>query len=593
MDLRPYQLEALKAIIDAEKRGVTRQLVIMATGLGKTVLMGGLLKEKGLPRTFGFMHREELLHQSRETILKLNPDARIAIEKGMTRSDPAVDQVVLASIQTIGRRDGRRLSAFPKEWPGVVWIDEAHHSPADSYLQVLDHFGLYGEKPRRDSLLLGTTATPDRFDKLGYGNIFDDVVYRYGLREAIRDKWLADIHAHRIGTDLDLSHVAVRHGDFVEKDLVAEILRSAMDETAIQVWGQKCRGRRSLFFCVNHVHATHVENLLKAAGAKVGTIVDGTKPEERRAILGFFRAGEIDAVINVQVLTEGFDAPEVECVHVLRPTKSRGLYTQIIGRGLRKSGTKEFLDLFDYTKNIHDVCSVGRIFGLPDSWELEGQSISKEADTVEEAQAELGLRIDTLKNVAQLFAQLMDKRVQLVTRTLIDSGLPSQLAWVRPSSEQERWVISWRNETKEQARRVPSRLQKDFSRYGLWGSTERIEIFKNELGNFEARWNGIFEDGRMQTKWLDADPSVYKLVERMEDRIAGRRFHRIKALLKEAPWRRKPITGSQREMLVKKGVPEWVVPKLLMGDAYNLSNVPEAMLRKWFEGISEPKNDGP
>lgn len=595
MELRPYQKNALAAILDAEKRGVTRQLIIMATGLGKTVLMAGLLKEKNLPNTFGFMHRDTILNQSREKILAWNPSARIAIEKAGEKSDLSVDQVVLASIQTIARKDGKRLATFPKEWPSLIWVDEAHHAPADSYLQVIDHFGVYGDNPRRNALFLGTTATPERFDQLGYGKIFDDVVFRYGLREAIRDKWLADIHAYRIDSDLELSDVRVRAGDYVEKDLVREILRSEMDEVAVQTWAQKCKGRRSLFFCVNQEHLMDVGGLLKGAGAKVATIVSSTPPAEREAIINLFRNGEIDTLLNIQVLTEGFDAPEVECLHILHPTKSKSLYTQIVGRGLRRTETKTYVDLFDYTKNVHDLCSIGRIFDLPDSWELHGQSISKEADTVQEASAQLGLKIDGLHNIGELMTQLCERRVEMLMGTLTDSSLPSSFAWIRPSSEKERWVVSWKNETRAQAfrsdRAGAEEVRQNLAQYDLWGVKEVVEIFRNELGLYEARWTGTHEDGRVRAGRLDSDNSQAKLIQRVEDLIREKRFHKLRLLEKNAYWRNQPVSELQENALVKIGVPEWLVPKLSRGDASNLLNVPEATLRKWFEGMTEPKAD--
>jgi superfamily II DNA or RNA helicase len=592
MELRPYQKSALSAILEAEKRGVTRQLIIMATGLGKTVLVSGLLQEKGIPKTFGFMHRDMLLDQAREKMLSFCPEAKIGIEKASKRGDPVNDQIVLASIQTIGRKDRKRLSTFPREWPGLLWVDEAHHCPSDSYLHVLDHFGVYGDQPRRNTLFLGTTATPDRFDRLGYGKIFDDVVFRYGLREAIRDKWLADIHAYRMESDLQLRGVRVRGGDYVEKDLAKAILRSEMDEVAVQTWIEKCRGRKSLFFCVNQEHLLDVEGLLKSAGAKVASIVASTPPHERKAILELFHLGELEVLLNIQVLTEGFDAPQVDCLHILHPTKSKSLYTQIVGRGLRRTQTKTYLDLFDYTKNIHDLCSIGRIFDLPDSWELKGQSISEEADKVHEATAQLGLKVDNIRSLPELMTQLCEHRIEMLMGTLTDESLPSGFAWIRPSKEQERWVISWKNETYAQAQRMDSwnsdEIRRNLDKYKLWGAKEVIEIFKNELGNYEARWTGTYQEGRTKTARLDSDPSQVKLVTRIEDLIAEKRFHKLKLLEKDAFWRKERVSERQGNALVKGGVPQWLVPKLSRGDASNLLNVPETTLRTWFEGMKDP-----
>jgi superfamily II DNA or RNA helicase len=216
-ELRPYQVKCLEAMEGAAARGVTRQLVVSAVGTGKTTMLSGFLKRQGFPHTYGLMHRAELIKQARARFVEEKSDLRVGLDKAEVGPDFAKDDVVLATVQSVGRVEGARLVETPKDWPKVVFVDEAHHATQESYLAVLDHFGLYGDTPDRNKILVGLTATPGRLDGLGYDKIFDDVVFRYGMRDAIRDGWLADIRAWKIETNLDLTNVRVRDGEFVER----------------------------------------------------------------------------------------------------------------------------------------------------------------------------------------------------------------------------------------------------------------------------------------------------------------------------------------------------------------------------------------
>ncbi len=574
--------------------GITRQLIVMATGLGKTVVVAGLLKAMGMPRTFGFMHREELIEQAKSTVLNVNPDALIGIEKAASHGDIVNDHVILASVATVGKQDRKRISTIPRDWPGVIWLDEAHHSPAKGNLEVLDYFGVYGDTPRRDVMLVGTTATPDRLDELGYDRIFDDVVYRYDLRAAIKDGWLADVRAWRIETDIDLTRVKKGRNDYKQIDLARAIEESQITETAVQTWRDKCRGMRNLFFAVSKAHAKKLGDMLRSSGARCAVITDETPRDERKCALQLFRDGELDAVVNVMVLTEGFDAPDTEAVHILRPTTSRALFSQMLGRGSRKTARKAHVEIFDYAGSSHDVCSCGQIFGLPDSWTLDGQSVVEEIEKVEQVEAELGLKAEGSTSMADLFTKVKERKVDLIMGTITDSGLPSRLAWLRPSQSKDRWILGWRNETKDRIERIPGEYRESaraaIEGKNLWGVYERIEVFKNELGMYEAQLkrNGPDESNTSSGK-LDSDRSLVKLIQRVEKLITSRRPHKVKLLRKDAKWRRDPCSTKQQQILGHKGVPEWFLKQLNKGDAGTLMNLPAATVRKWFEDSPKPE----
>jgi len=588
MEIRPYQTKCLDAMEAAAKNGVTRQLVVMATGLGKTVVIGKFLERMGFPNTYGMMHRTELIGQARDRFHAIDPKVKIGFEKAELHPDYTTDRIVLATVQSVGHIEGKRLSATPKDWPKIVWTDEVHHAPAEGYLAVLDHFGLRGNSPRRDVISIGTTATPDRLDELGYDQLFDDVVFRYGLRDGIKEGWLSDIKAWRVQSGVDLSMLASRKGDFVEKELDEVMNTGQHNKLAVEVWAEHCRGRRSLLFCVTKDHARKVCNALVAAGGKAAVVVAETDPNEREAAIEALRTGKLEAIVNCGVFTEGFDLPEIDCIHILRPTKSRALYVQMIGRGTRRAPGKPYMELFDHTGQGHDICSIGQIFGLPDAWELKGQMMEQDASALEEAVSDLGLSIGGLKGIADLQERLKsrERRMELIRGSLTAADLPSKLLWVRPSPLQDRYVISWRNETREEVAKMKLEYQfaatEAMDPKDLYGIFERIEVWRNELGKFEGK---IFR--RLGDKYQDhpmgSDASLAKLVGRLESWIIEKRAHKAPLMKKSAKWGKEPASEPQINVLKRKGIPDgFLEGGITKREASILMGIPRQRVRALF-----------
>ena len=554
--LRPYQEQALRAIVDGFKRGVHRQLLVMATGLGKTVVVAALAsKSQWGPgrRMFGIMHREELIAQAVERLRELNPGRRIDFEKAQHEADAEAD-IVLASVQTVGRMKGSRLAKFPPGDFSKLWIDEVHHAPAKSYRTVMEHFGVAGN-PATPKLLLGTTATPERLDRLGYDALFDDVVYRYDLRQGIEDGWLADLSCYRVKTDVDLTGVKVRAGEFVESDLARVVDTERRNQVFTATYVERARGGRNLVFCVNKAHANHVAELLRGEGVRTGLVTEDTDPEERRGSIKAFREGRIEAIVNVTVLTEGFDVPEVDGVHLLRPTKSSSLLLQMIGRGTRKSGAKERCVVYDYADSFlgKDLATVGKLFGLPDRFDFAGQSVLGQVREIEKLDEEFGGGLPDAASLADLLAEI--ERIDPLNLYASAAKEPSKHSDLRGRrSHEDCYVLSWRSPEREAVRGEKPWLAETRRVVGeknLWGVAERLEVEANELG----KWEVSLVAGEARRR-VDLHESLKDAVEWADSWVRAERPHVVRLLDMAEAWTADPASDAQGMALVRKGYPK-------------------------------------
>ncbi|MBT9282080.1 MAG: DEAD/DEAH box helicase family protein [Hydrogenibacillus schlegelii] len=351
--LRPYQEEAVAAVEAAYARGIRRPVVAMATGLGKTIVFAEILRRRG-DTALVIAHRDELIRQAVEKIATVIPHAEIGVVKG--QEDQPDAQIVVASVQSL---HPKRLSRWAPGRFATVVIDEAHHAIAPSYRRVVDHL--------QPDLLLGVTATPFRGDRITLKGIFDDVVYSFGIVDGIRSGYLADIEAYRIETKISLDAVRTAAGDFVERDLARAIDVPDRNKAVVQAYRRHADGRKAIVFAAGVRHAESLVGEFRKDGVRAEAVFGHTPAEERRAVLERFRAGEIPVLVNVAVLTEGFDEPSVEAVILARPTKSLVLYTQMVGRGTRLSPGKDrviLIDVVDATVR-HRLITIDELIGVP------------------------------------------------------------------------------------------------------------------------------------------------------------------------------------------------------------------------------------
>lgn len=340
MQPRPYQVKALNRIVEEFNSGIQRTLLVMATGLGKTILVNGIsfyfaYNQDRTPtgkKVLVMAHQNILIDQAAEKFEKA-VNVQVSREKGKTTCLGSPYPITVSSVQTMCRR----LSKFDEDYFDLIIIDEAHHSESKQYKKVLKHF--------KSAKVLGVTATPDRADKKNL-KLFQSVAFRYSIEEAQRDGYLAPIKVEKVALDIDLSEVKRKKGDFDDSSLGATI-EGCLNDIAKQV-RPMTYGRKIVCFVPLIDTARKAEKSFKNYGFKSVSISGEESKERRKEILKAFEDGEYDIIFNAMLLCEGYDCPQVDCVIVLRPTTSRALYVQMVGRGLRLAEGKKDCLLIDF-----------------------------------------------------------------------------------------------------------------------------------------------------------------------------------------------------------------------------------------------------
>jgi len=431
LPLRDYQIQCQEAVKSSFANGINRQLIALPTGTGKTVIFANLPQTLGVRKAIVLAHREELLDQAADKIRQINPDLNVQVEQADRHASPMMADVVVASVPTIGRENSPRLKNFdPDAWPLVI-CDEAHHSIAKSYMNIFNHFGIFENSKR---LLVGVTATPNRGDKVGLSEVYQDIVFQKNLRDMIEAKWLSPITAYRIKTGEDITGVRVSAGDFVESELSEAIDTERRNNLAVEAYRNYCEGRRCLVFCVDKNHTRHMAEAFEKANISCGIVLGDTPSQERFETLRALELGEIKVVVNCMVLTEGYDCPPLSAIIMARPTKSGLLYTQCIGRGTRISEGKENLIVIDLTDNSrnHQLVTLPSLFGLKPEFELKGKSITDTLEIVEDLEKKHPYaRLNEAESLEDI-----DKRIEkfdILKQAVLDNSVTqySRYTWIK------------------------------------------------------------------------------------------------------------------------------------------------------------------
>ena len=345
MQLRPYQEEARAKVQQEWKEGRKRTLLVLPTGCGKTIVFSKIIEDrvKMGERVLVLAHRSELLEQASDKLMTAT-GLGTALEKAENTSIGSWFRVVVGSVQTMQRE--KRLSQFPPNHFDTIVIDEAHHAISDGYQRVLEHF--------KDANVLGVTATPDRGDMRNLGSYFDSLAYEYPLVDAIKSGYLSKITAITIPLELDLSTVSQQAGDFKASE-IGTALDPYLEQIADEMVKQ-CKDRKTVVFLPLVKTSQKFRDILNEKGFRAAEVNGESK--DRAEILEDFDKDKYNVLCNSMLLTEGWDCPTVDCVVVLRPTKVRALYSQMVGRGTRLAPGKENLLLLDFLWHTerHELC---------------------------------------------------------------------------------------------------------------------------------------------------------------------------------------------------------------------------------------------
>ena len=345
MELRAYQEEARESIFTEWEKGIKRTLLVLPTGCGKTIVFAKVTEEcvRSGDRVLILAHRGELLDQAADKIYKAT-GLGCATEKAEQTCLGSWFRVTVGSVQSLMRE--KRLGQFPSDYFGTIIIDEAHHCLSDSYQRVLEHFG--------NARVLGVTATPDRGDMRNLGEFFESLAYEYTLPKAIKSGYLSPIKALTIPLRMDLTGVSVQAGDFKAGD-IGTALDPYLHQIASEM-AEHCKGRKTVVFLPLVKTSQKFRDILNGKGFRAAEV--NGESTDRAEVLEAFDRGDYDVLCNSMLLTEGWDCPSVDCIVVLRPTKVRSLYSQMVGRGTRLYPGKDHLLLLDFLWHTerHELC---------------------------------------------------------------------------------------------------------------------------------------------------------------------------------------------------------------------------------------------
>ena len=409
MELRPYQQQAKDRIFEEWRAGNSKTLLVLPTGCGKTIVFAKVSEDcvRMGGRVLILAHRGELLEQAADKILKTT-GLVCAVEKAESSCLGQWYRIVVGSVQSLMR--DKRLAQFDAGYFDTIIIDEASHALSESYQKILNHFSA--------ARVLGVTATPDRGDMKNLGQVFDSLAYEYTMPQAIKEGYLCPIKAVTIPLQLDLSGVATQAGDFKASDV-----GSALEPYLYQIADEMqhyCTGRKTVVFLPLVSTSQKFCSILNARGFRAAEVNGNSS--DRAEVLADFESGKTNVLCNSMLLTEGWDCPSVDCVIVLRPTKVRGLYCQMVGRGTRLSKGKTELLLLDFLWHTerHELCRPAHL--ICESTEVTEKMTEKLAEQagcavdIEEAaeQAESDVVAQREEALAEALAEMRTRKRRLV-----------------------------------------------------------------------------------------------------------------------------------------------------------------------------------
>ena len=535
--LRPYQTEALEAVLSSEAKGISKQLIVLPTGSGKTVIFSHLpmIRKESTPMLV-IAHRAELLHQAKNKIQQMNPNLIVEIEQAQNIAGKV--DVVVASVPTMGRANSDRIEKFSKDYFKTIIIDEAHHAAAPTYRRIVDYF--------QPNLLLGVTATPQRSDSTRLIDVFQEIVYYKTIEDLIKQGWLTRLVGYRIKTETDLTEIEVSDGDFVQSQLQDAVNNPKRNASIVAAYQEICKERKTLVFAAGVQHAKDLALSFTKNSIVAEVILGETPDEERSAILQKFRNNEIKVLINVGVLTEGFDEPSVQAIILARPTKSTLLYTQVVGRGTRLDEGKEnclIIDISDTTKGKKPI-GLPTLLGLPPDFDLNGQDlvdIAEEYKSLEYLSPARAMQCLSSEDIILQYKQVNLFMPVPPNKVVLQY---SKLIWSEISDNLYRLTIN---------------------------NHESLSIYQDTLG----RWTVEYYDVNKKYKQtLGYQPDMRQAFVSSDVWIQDNRAEALTLLDSNAAWRADGPTPAQSKFLKSRGIA--VTPEMTKGFASQIiSNIIE------------------
>lgn len=506
--LRPYQTACIERVLDTfqSRPQGGRALIVLPTGCGKTIIFTEVAHRLRLT-TLIIAHRQELLQQAADKFRIVDPMAVIG-QVGAGRHEWGAP-VTVASIQTISRPE--HVKALRQFGYGLVIIDECHHSSAAGYQAVLDALP--------EAFVLGVTATPDRLDKQRIERVFGEPVFSASIIDMVEQGYLCDLRAIAIPTAVSLDDVHIQGGDFKIDELEIAIDTLARNEHIAHAYLKHCKGRQALCFTVTVAHTEHLAATFNTFGVRAAAVSGDTPPEQRRRILHDYERGDLDIVCNCGVLLEGYDAPQTSCIIMARPTKSRALFVQAVGRGTRLAPGKRDCIILDITDN----CLKHRLQPLTLS-KILGKNLNAGESILEAKEREQ--QEDELREQQERRARVT-KRTQDVAINIL-----ARMDWRRLSSGA--YVLEV-GEQKHKIMLVPSG--------------------EEELEGYYSVWAKLAPDFRAQ-QWLKSSPLEWAQQHaEMKARLLQSDENKLVLVDNNARWRSGPVTEKQRFTLRKFNIP--------------------------------------
>ena len=571
--LRPYQTRMVGAWEAFLDRGGRRGLIVAATGTGKTTVVGAIVGAM-LDRDPAFCglslaHRRELLDQMTARVGIMNPELSPQVHCGDKRAKPPA-RFVSASAQALG---GTKSTALDWLAPDLMIADEAHHAPSRTWQNVFERFGCYEPTGTR---LLGVTATPHRLDNtslVGGRAIFEEVVFRYDIRDAIREGFLVDLRGYRAAADFDLTRVRTTAGDYNQGALERAINIEAVNRFAFESWQKIAEGRKTIVFCSGVDHAKAIAEIFREGGVSAEAVYGEMPREAREGALRRFRVGESRVLANMDILTEGFDSQDCGAVMLLRPTKSWSLFVQMVGRGLRTlpgiiegmaSGHARRHAIRGSAKPdaiIIDIVAVGgdkqvdaspdaesdvnlnALVGLPRTMDLGGRTLLQALDDFEllppQVRAAAYRRPTTFEGLSSVLMQVEMLAEVEVPEEAVEAG--ANLYWIRTGSRE--YDLECGN--------APG------------GYTRHAVLTQDLIGRCSLRLTS--SGGRDETFPLPGDlPVAFRAAEAIVEKLF---FGVARLAARKAEWRSAPLTGEQMRVLRDCGIHEDVLAHLDRGHA--------------------------